>query len=557
VDRAVVEVERIVARGITSAHALVGGAPLIGREAAAGAKRDLLRGEAVALPLMLGFLLLVFGGLLAASVPVLVAAASVGGTLLLLWPIANARAVSPYTVNVVTMFGLALGVDYGLLLLSRFREERHGGVDVQTAVTRTMATAGRTVTFSGLTIIAAMLGLPAFGDPLLTSLAIGGAVVVAVSVLAARTLVPALLLVGGRRVRDRKPPPDDGRLARLAGVVVRRPWTVAIGVTALLVLSAAPVLHADVVLPDHRVLPTSSPSRQVAEVLAEDYRGRYDPSVTVVVRAPAVASAWRATLAGLPGVTGVEQRAGYGPDLQVIDVHVSGSGQDKTAQNLVRAIRADARERGLPVQLTGQAAILVDYRHHVGQRLAPAIALVVAATLLLLFLMTGSVVVPIKAVLMALLSLTATVGVLVWGFQDGHLVDAPTGGLSAEVPLVIFVFAFGLSLDYEVFLLARVREVWLQTGDSSRSVTVALQRTGGVITSAALLVVIVFLGFATGDILVVREVGIGLATAVIVDATVVRCLLVPAVMALLGRRNWWAPAPLARLHRRLGARAQP
>jgi RND superfamily putative drug exporter len=521
-DRAVATVQRIARIGITVTHAEVGGTPLVGREAAAGARRDLLRGEGIALPIALVLLVVLFGGVVAASAPILVAAASVGGTLLVLWPVAQARAISPYAINVVTMFGLALGIDYGLLLLSRFREERHRGHDVAAAVALSQRTAGRTVTFSGLTVMAALLGLPVFGDPLLTSLTIGGIVVVGIAIIAARTLVPAVLLLFGHRVTPRAPASDDGRFARLARGVVRHPWPVALGVTAVLVLSAAPVLHADIVLPDQRVLPASSPSRHVADALAGQYQGRYDPSITVVATATTLDPGWRASLAALPGVTGVVSQTGYGADVQVLAVHVRGTGQDHLAQDVVRDIRRDASRRLFGVHVAGQAAELIDYRRVLGARLLPAVGIVIATMVLLLFAMTGSVVVPIKAVLVGLLSLTSTAGVMVWGFQDGHL-GAPTGGLSAEVPLVIFVFAFGLSLDYETFLLGRVREVWLETGNSDQAVIVALQRTGGVITSAAALV------------------------------TVVRCLLVPAVMALLGRRNWWAPAPLAWLHARLAA----
>jgi RND superfamily putative drug exporter len=541
-------VRRVAAEVITGAPVLVGGEALVAQEAGDGARRDLLRGEAITLPIALALLLAVFGGLIAAAGPVLVALATVSVSLLALVPLALLRPVSSYTVSVMTMFGLALGVDYGLLLLSRFREERHAGAEVAQAVERSQASAGRTVTFSALTLIAVLAALVVVGDPLLTSLALGGILVVISALVAARTLIPALLLVAGHRVSRGRAPSDEGRLAVLARLVVRRRVVVGLGVTAVLVSVALPALHARIVLPDFHVLPRSSPSRQVAQALLRDYPGRYTGVVTVLAGSPDPGVQWREQLGHLPGVISVQDRPGFGSDVTVVDLHLQGDGQDGPARSIVRAVRADSRARGFPVGTAGPAASLVDYEDRLADRLPAALLVMLSSVLLLLFLMTGSVVLPVKAVAMALLSLTATVGVLVWGFQDGHLTGEPLTGLSAEVPLVIFVFAFGLSLDYEAFLLGRVREVWLETGDNDRALTVGLQRTAGVITSAAMLVVVVFLGFATGEILTVQEMGVGLAVAVVVDATVVRCLLVPAFMAVLGHRNWWAPAPLRRFH---------
>ena len=311
-----------------------------------------------------------------------------------------------------------------------------------------------------------------------------------------------------------------------------------------------------------KALPESSETRQVAETIDARF-----PAVTAepvqavgdVERDSAEAAAWVAELGGLPGVveatvdTEVPASLG-GTPVTLVQVHAEGETNGRTAQDVVGAARA--LDPGFGVQVGGDPAEIVDLRDSISSRLPLAVAIVVLATFVLLFLMTGSVVVPIKAIVMNVLSLGATFGALVWVFQDGHLAGAmgfdPPGSLDLIMPVIIFLFAFGLSMDYEVFLLSRIREAWEETGDNELAVAQGLQRSGRIITSAALLIVIVFAGFAAGEMLALKQMGLGLAIAVVVDATVVRCLLVPATMKLMGRWNWWAPAPLARLHRRFG-----
>ncbi len=536
---------------------VVGGAALLREQAAAGARRDLARAEVVTLPVALLVLVLVFGGFVAALLPLLTAVATAAGAVLLVFAATRVTPVSSFTVNVVTMFGLGLAIDYGLLVLTRYREERAAGADTPESVRRAGATAGRTVTFSGLTIAVALSGLLVFGDGTLTSLAVGGMAATATAVVAGRTLLPALLLVLGDRIRPGRPLGDTGAFARLARAVARRPLVVAVAVTAGLLLAAVPVLHLTVRHADYRTLPASSEARRAAARIDSDFPGRVASPVTVVVGSRSTAATtFAASLLALPsmdgaGVVGAVPHPNTPAGLIATDLVAAGEGQGPQAQDLVRRLRA-GRPAGLAVAVTGDAAYLIDHRAQLAARLPLAAAVTLLATFALLFAFTGSVVVPVKAVLVAALSLTASVGALVWGFQDGHLSwlfgGGATGALQLEVPLVVVVFAFGLSLDYEVFLLGRVKEAYDAGAAPGDAVAVGLQRTGRVVTSAALLITVVFLGFATGDTLLVQQLGVGLTVAVLADATVVRCLLVPAAMALLGRANWWAPAPLARWH---------
>ncbi len=538
---------------VPGATVQVGGSALVSAEANAGASADLARAELVTLPLVLLAGLLLFGGLLAALLPVLTAVASAGGALLGLLPLSRVAPVSSYAANVTSMLALALAVDYGLLLLSRFRDERHAGHPVAAAVALADATAGRTTTYSALTVVAALSGLLVLGDPTLRATAVGAALALLISLVAARTLTPALLLLLGDRLRLGRPLPDDGRLARLAWAVVRRRVPVLVGTVALLLAAAVPVLHLRLTLGDARVLPRGSESRQVADQLDAHFPGRLQGSVTAVASAPtddARVGRWVSGLAHLPASGGVRLREGFPAGLTVVDVDVRGDPQGARAQALVRQVRAQAPGLGFPVAVGGPAATLLDVTSALRQRLALAITVTALATALLLLLMTRSLVVPVKAVVVAALSLTASLGALVAVAQQGHLAGVlgvqATGSLQAEVPLVLVVLAFGLSVDYEVFLLARVQEAWLAGAGPTGSVAVGLQRSGRVIGGAALLVVLVFAGFAAGDVVPVQQLGLGLAVAVTVDATLVRLLLVSAVMSLLGARSWWAPAALAR-----------
>jgi len=557
-ERALDQVDRRL-RAVDAPRVLVGGDEIAREEFQEQAQRDLERGEALALPVMLVLLLLVFRGVVAALTPLLMAAVAVAGALLILLGVSEFADISAYSVNVITMLGLGLAVDYSLLVISRFREERAGGLELPEAIERTLATAGRTVAFSGLTVAASLCGLLAFAEPFLRSLAWGGIGVVLVAMAAAVTLVPALLGLWGRRIR---PAPahlqsDRGVFYRLSRLVQRFAPAIVVVVAALLILLALPFRHARLENSGLESLPRSSASRQLFETVDDRFQGGgTDPLVVVVESAPGnpLVADYLRRVEGLGGVAMVERRQGTPPQITVLDVVPEGTSEGPVATRLVGRVRA--LERPVAAGVTGPAAFLIDYRDSLTSRLPYALGLIGLATFVLLFLMTGSVVVPVKAIVMCVLSLGASFGALVWVFQDGHLsgllgFDSP-GMVDITVPVLIFVFAFGLSMDYEVFLLSRIKEAWDQTGDNDLAVALGLQRTGRIVTSAAALIVVVFLGFAAGELLTIKEVGVGMAIAVLLDATVVRMLLVPATMKLMGRWNWWAPGPLRRFHDRHG-----
>ncbi len=542
---------------------LVGGDVLVSETFATASESDLLRGEAIALPIAIVVMVILLGGLVAAGMPLLVAIGGVLTTLAVLVAATTFGDVSIFAVNVVNMLGIGLGIDYGLLMVNRFREERGQGLDVHESVVATIASAGTTVVFSALTVAVAMCGLFVFGVPLLTSFGIAGLAVVLLSMFAAITLLPATLAVVGRRIRPSVPAPDtDGRFYRLARWVQGRPVAVAGAVTIVLLLLAAPFLSARFENGDARTLPRSSEVRATALALAERFPARGTDPITVMAAAdiddPAFV-AWIDEASTSASVLGTTVRPGTPPGLTVVDLVPTGTSQGAPATSLVDDLRAD--RPSFDIEVGGPAAELIDVKERLASRLPYAVALVCLATLVLLFLMTGSLIVPIKAVIMNILSLGASFGALAWIFQDGHL-SGPlgfdsVGALDLWMPVLILIFAFGLSMDYEVFLLSRIKEVHDHTGDNDLAVAVGLQRSGRIITSAAALIVVVFAGFAAGEVLAIKQLGVGLAIAVIVDATLVRTLLVPATMKLLGERNWWAPAPLRRFHERYGLHEAP
>jgi RND superfamily putative drug exporter len=375
--------------------------------------------------------------------------------------------------------------------------------------------------------------------------------------------VPALLSVFGAKITwSPSQTVEDGFFGRLARKVQRRPVIAAAGVTVILLLAGAPFLSANYGMGDPRVLPTSVESRQVADTLTASFQGEQAEPVQVIGRVadsdPRV-TAYVDHLRTLPGVAAVELETGLRGGVTAIDVIPSGRSQDSTAQDLVRTLRADRPT--YQSYVSGQAAFLLDFKHLISQRLPWAAGLIALTTFILLFLMTGSVLIPIKALVMNTLSLAATFGALIWVFQQGHLsgllnFDA-FGAIEIWVPIVVFAFAFGLSMDYEIFLLSRIKERYDETGNNDEAVATGLQRSGRIITSAALLVTIVFLGFAAGKHLGIKEMGLALAVAVVVDATLIRCVLVPATMTLLGDANWWAPKPLRAFHARFGLHEAP
>jgi RND superfamily putative drug exporter len=540
---------------------VVGGGPLQDAEFEDQVAADLARAELLSMPVVLVLLLVIFGGIVAAGLPVLVALVGVAGTLLGLLGISAVTDVSVYSVNVVTMLGLGLAVDYALLLVSRFREER-ATRDLPAAVEEAVATAGRTVVFSGLTVAASLAGLLVFADPFLRSMAYGGGAVVLLDMAAAVTLLPALLGMWGRRIRpSRGDRAGTGLFASVSRLVQRRAPLIVVAVGVPLAVAVTPFLHVAYQQPDAGFLPPGASSRELYETL----EARFDPAVwvePVVLVADtgtdqaglARVAAFGERVATLDGVRAVGEPQPLADGVAVVEVLPEGGGTDAAAARLVDAVRS--LPAPFPVQVTGDAASLADYQATVAERLPLAAALVVLATFVLLFLFTGSVVVPVKAIVMNVLSLGASFGALVWVFQDGHLAGLlgaeGAGAIDPTVPVLTFAITFGLSMDYEVFLLSRIKEAWDETGDNDLAVALGLQRSGRIVTSAALLLVVVFSGFMAAGMLTIKQVGLATVLAVLLDATVVRMLLVPATMKLMGRWNWWAPAPLRRLHRRVG-----
>jgi RND superfamily putative drug exporter len=481
----------------------------------------------------------------------------VGGTLAVLYACSQVTDVSVYAIQVATMLSVGLAVDYGLLMVSRFREER-ADADVPAAVARTVATAGRTVVYSGLTVAAVLAGLLVFPEPFLRSMGLAGVGVVVIVVAAAVTLLPALLALAGHRVRPaRAPAAGGGRFARIARAVQRRPVVTLVAAAAAMVLFALPVLGLRLAQVDARLLPDATQTRQVydATVAHFPHLARPDP-IVVAVAAPAdspTVAALRSSVAAVPHVTAVEVEGG-GPTVTVLRAPIDVPSHSAAARAAVGAIRA--LEAPVEVAVTGDTAMLVDYQRTITDHLPYAAVIIAVGTLVLLFLFTGSVLLPVKAVATNVLSIGAALGAVVWVFQQGHVATwFGTTRLDAthvSVPVLVGAIAFALSVDYEVFLLSRIRERWLATGDNHRAVAEGLQHTGRIITSAALLLAVVFAGFLVAGFVPVQAIGLGLTLAVALDATVVRLLLVPATMTLAGRYNWWAPGPLRRVHARLG-----
>lgn len=552
-----------VARDLDAPEVLVGGNVLVGEQFGTASEKDLLRGEAIALPIAFLAMIFLLGGLRAAGMPMLVALAGVVTSLAVLVAATMLGDVSIFSINVVNMLGIGLGIDYGLLMVSRFREELGRGRETHDAVVQTVATAGKTVVFSALTVAVAMCGLFVFGLPILTSFGIAGLGVVLLCMAAAVTLLPAVLAAVGGKIPPTVPVADvAGRFYRLTRWVQGHAVAVGGAAVVVLILLGVPFLGARFEIGDARTLPRSSEVRDVALTLADRFPARGTDPVTVIADTDvdsAEFAGWFEQLSTTPGVVGTSIRPDTPPGLTVVDVTPAGTSQGSEASDLVAQLRG--AQPTFDTEVGGIAAELIDIKARLSERLPLAALLVVTATLVLLFLMTGSIIVPIKAVLMNILSLCASFGALVWIFQEGHLAGVfgfdSVGALDLWMPVLILIFAFGLSMDYEVFLLSRIKEVHDETGDSDLAVAVGLQRSGRIITSAAFLIVIVFAGFAAGEVLAIKQLGVGLAIAVLVDATIVRTLLVPATMKLLGERNWWAPAPLRRFHQRFGLHEAP
>ena len=532
---------------------------------------DIAKAEGFSMPVLLILLLVIFGSLAAASLPVAIGGVAILGSFTVLRLLTMVTTVSVYSVNITTILGLGLGIDYGLFMVTRFREELHRQPTVEQAVARTVATAGRTVAVSGVTVAVALTSLMLFPEDFLRSMGYGGVATVAVDMLAALIVLPALLAVLGHRVNAlrirrsvRRPPRDEssGAWYRLARSVMRRPLVYVTVITIALLALGAPFLRISWGGTDARTLPAASTVRQVSQTLDSQFPVNSTDPIEALITGPGASAGGSAALASylhridaIPGVTGTQVTGSKGGTIRV-DAGYTPAPVSPAARQIVTQIRALAPPAGATVLVGGTTAGLVDELASLGSVLPWMALLVCVSTFVLLFLAFGSVVLPLKAIVMNVLSLGATFGVVVWIFQWGHLSGllrfTPTGSIDPTMPILMAAIIFGLSMDYEVFLLSRIRERYDQTGDNTVAVAAGLQRTGGVITSLALLLIIVVAAFSASGITFIKLMGVGMIVALLVDASVVRVLLVPATMRLLGRANWWAPRPLRRLYARYG-----
>ncbi|MDQ1495672.1 MAG: putative drug exporter of the superfamily [Actinomycetota bacterium] len=566
--------------GITADY---GGLVPLNNEISGQVSKDLKRAETLSLPIVLLLLLIIFGSLASASLPLAVGICGIVSAFAVLRVLTVFVDVSIFAQNLVTMLGLGLAVDYALFMVSRFREELGRQPDVRGAVLRTMATAGRTVAFSGVTIAVSAASLTLFPESFLRSMGYGGVAVVLIDVLASLTVLPALLAVLGHRVdalriptpwrriqtADASSAPADlqhGFWYRLAHSVMRRPLLYAVPIVAVLALMAAPFLNVTFGGYTAKVLPATAHGRVITDTLARDFPGNATQPIQVVVEgvtSPAGLVRYVGELRSTAGVTRASVIAVKG-DNALVQVGFNGDSISGEARSTLANVRAVPIPPGSQVLVGGATAFLVDQLHSIGHVLPWMLVVMVVAMFVLLFLAFGSFVLPIKAIIMNTLSIGASFGAITWIFQSGHLAHwlgfSKLGYLDATDPILMLAVVFGLSMDYEVFLLSRIREEWDSLGRTgarpsdlgltedrnATSVAVGLQRSGRIITSAALLLVIVIGSFAMSKVATLKLLGLGMALAIAVDATIVRAMLVPAVMRLLGTSNWWAPGPFAR-----------
>ncbi|KAA1251492.1 MMPL family transporter [Mycobacterium simiae] len=583
-----------LARDRDGVTVLAGGSAMVYTQVNQQTEKDLLRMELIAIPLSFVALVWVFGGLLAAALPVAVGGFAILGSLAVLRGIALVTDVSIFALNVTVALGMALAIDYTLLIISRYRDELADGCDRDEALVRTMTTAGRTVLFSAMTVALSLVAMVAFPMYFLKSFAYAGVAVVVFSALAAVVVAPTVLVLLGHRLDAlnvwqlgrrllRRPQPtplpvEQTFWYRTAKLVMRQAIPVGLVIITVLVTLGLPFLGIKWGYPDDRVLPSSASARMVSDRIRSDFSSNSATRVTIVIpdtiglTKPDL-DTYAAQLSEVTAVAAVSAPTGTfvtgqlkGPPsapaaladgsayLTVDSVAPLYTQASETQLDLLHAVTPPG---GRDVHMTGIAQLNRDSIHGITSRLPLVFSFIAVVTLVLLFLMTGSVVLPIKAVLLNVLSLTAAFGALVWIFQDGHLGalgTTPTGTLVANIPVLMFCIAFGLSMDYEVFLLARIREYWLESSQTSaannESIALGLAHTGRVITAAALLMSISFAGLISAEVSFMRMFGVGLTIAVLVDATLVRVLLVPAFMQVFGSLNWWAPRALARIHQR-------
>ncbi|WP_333746024.1 MMPL family transporter, partial [Streptomyces sp. IBSBF 2950] len=549
----------------------IGGILAVRHEMQTTIQEDLLRAELIALPVTLVLLVMVFGSAVAALLPLGVGIVAILGTNAILRGLTEITDVSVFALNLTTAMGLGLAIDYALFIVRRFREELAGGADSPTAIATTLRTAGRTVLFSALTVAVSLAAMMVFPQYFLKSFAYAGIAVVLLAAGAALILLPAALILLGDRVNafdlrklfrrrkaadtaaDATPAKEEGAAwGRTAALVMRRAPYFAIATTAGLLLLGLPFLGVKFGTADDRQLPSTAESHVVQQHLREGFPGSPGGGLAVLAEGEATKTeyaGYKQRLADLPDVLRVEGPLVHG-DWAYFTVQPEGDAVDEGAQRLVDDIRS--MDTPFDTSVTGTAAVLVDTKAAIGEGTPWALAFIATVTLILVFLLTGSVLIPLQAVLLNALSLTAMFGALVWVFQDGHLSGllafTSPGSIETTLPVLMFCVAFGLSMDYGVFLLSRIKEEYDHSGDHVGSVRYGLQRTGGLITAAAVILAVVMIAIGTSRVTNTKMLGLGIALAVLMDAMVIRSLLVPAVMRLTGRATWWAPAPLKKFH---------
>ncbi len=560
----------------------VGGDAAVGNDITTQVGKSLGTAEKIAVPVILALLVFAFGSLVAALLPLAIGLIAILGTFAELFVLGSVTDVAIYAINLTTALGMALGIDYALLMVSRFREELGRGQEPAQAVVRSVRTAGRTIVFSGATVVAALAVLLIFPLYFLRSFAYAGIGVVLIAVAAAVVVLPALLAVLGRRVnagrlpwaRNREPSTAAPFWGRLAGQAMRRPVLIAIPVLAMLVLVALPLRHIQLGTPDDRVLPAATQSRAVGDVLRDDFTGNSATALDVVTDGPldrAALTGYATRLSGLAGVARVESSVAtfvHGTAIpgtadpalarataQRLSVVSAADPRSDTAKDLVRTVRDLPGPAGVRAHVGGQTAELIDTTHAIGIRLPLAALLIAITTFIVLFGFTGSVVQPIRAIVLNGVTMAATAGLMVWMFQEGHLsgpLHFTALPLDTSMLMLLFCIAYGLSMDYEVIVLSRIKELHDQGSDNRTAVTDGLTRSGRIVTTAAALIAVTFFANGTATLSFLQLFGIGAGFAVIVDATLVRAVLVPACQRMLGRAAWYAPAPLRRLQTRIG-----
>jgi uncharacterized membrane protein YdfJ with MMPL/SSD domain len=556
--------ERIVESLSGEPGVTVGGTAVANQQVNEQVEEDLRTAELFAFPILFLLSLLFFRSLVAALLPLLVGGLAIVGTFLMLRVASEMTSVSIFALNLVTGLGLGLAIDYSLFMVSRYREEIARSGPGLEAMRRTMATAGRTVLFTALTVAGAMAALLVFPQRFLYSMGLGGSLVALIAAAIALIVLPAILALLGSRVNALAPAFLQRRAARdsqslregfwyrLSQVVMRIPGRIAVASAALLIALGIPFLGINFTSVDAQVLPTSASARQVDDTLRTEFPPFRDTPIQIAVEGGrdsaerVVAEAQR-----LPGVEDVNRPVPLEGDTSVVEVISANPPLDERSQDLVEELRAQDGN----TFVTGFSASFVDLQDSLVDHLPLVLAIVAGSTLLVLFLFTGSVVLPFKQLVMNVLGLSATFGILVLIFQDGRFEDllgyTSQGGLESTQPLLLFAVVFGLSTDYGVFLLSRIKEARDGGASDSEAVAIGLERTGRIVTAAALLFSVAIGAFVTSQMIFIKQLGLGTALAVLIDATIIRALLVPSLMEMLGRWNWWAPQPLRRLHARL------